>query len=112
MQTTNKKNTHSEINFLPNINYIQVFDEQDLENNLHEDLKLIESLVYNSFDEIKISSNSSLILICLPILKKIVNLKEIKLVINKGVKPSELLRIAKVIRANQLPVKLEYNSNH
>ena len=85
-----------------------LFDENKIENNLHKDLEFVEKLVSSNAEEITLCTCSSLILICLPILKKIKNLKKIILEIKKGSEPSELLRIAQILRAKQIPVRVKY----
>lgn len=94
---------------------LHLFDENNpkrtLEKNLHKDLKHIEELLLNEdrAKETTISSSSSLILICLPILKKFKNLKII-LIVKKGTEPTELLGITQILRANKLNVRVKYAS--
>lgn len=105
MRTLKLKNTNKNEK---NKTSFHLFDENNLEKNMHKDLALVNKLLLNTAEEITISTCSSLILICLPILKRIENLKKIILIINKGKEPSELLRIAKILKANDLLVKVKY----
>ncbi len=87
----------------------QLFDEKHPRKNLHKDLILVEALILdNSKKEITIQTSSSLILICLPVLKKIKQLK-IDLVVKRGEEPTELLGIAKILKTHKLDVRVKYS---
>lgn len=100
------------INYLENNPNCEVvfyaFDGSSIERKLFFYLKTLEHLVKLPPCQLEIRSDSALILIALPILKKISQIVRIELTAVRGSRPEEIIKAAKAIREHNLPVKVRY----
>lgn len=101
-----KNNQHS---IYPNCEVVfYAFDGPAIEKKLFFYLKALEHLAKFPASKLEIRSDSALILIALPILKKISNLVKIELTAVRGFRPEEIIKAAKTIREHGMQVKVRY----